>query len=79
MKHTVLCSRKFPVAKKVFGKQGGGGVECQVFPSKIICLTVSKNSAVESFAVALISGIEKNLDNSGGGIKIFRRKTFVPY
>ena len=31
----VLCFRKFPVAKKFMDRKGGGGAECQDFPSKI--------------------------------------------
>ena len=54
---SVLCFKKFPVAKKFMDKRGGG--EYQDFPSKIFCLTVPKNSAVESFKLSLTQGIEK--------------------
>ena len=37
----------------------GGGGECQVFPSKISCLTVPKNFVEQPFKVSQISGIEK--------------------
>ena len=37
----VLCFRKFPVVKKLMDQRGG---EYQDFLSKIICLTVRKNS-----------------------------------
>ena len=47
------------------------------FPLKNFRLTVPKISVVESFPVALISGIEKVWIRGGGGIKIFRRKFFV--
>ena len=55
---SVLCFRKFPVAKKLMQKGGG---EYQEFPSKNSCLTVPKMkiSVGESFTVALILGIEK--------------------
>ena len=35
---SVMCFKKFPVAKKFMDKQG----ECQDFPSKTFCLTVPK-------------------------------------
>ena len=35
------------------------GGECQGFPSKISCLTVSKNAVGEPFNHSLFSGIEK--------------------
>ena len=41
-----------PVAKKFMDKRGGG--EYQDFPSKIVCLTVPKNSVGESFSLSLI-------------------------
>ena len=44
-------------SQKVFGLTGG--VDYQEIPLKIFCLTLSKNSARESFTVALISDIEK--------------------
>ena len=59
---SVLCFRKFPVAKKFMDKRG----EYQDFPSKI-CLTMPKISVGESFTVALISGSEKVYGQEGGG------------
>ncbi len=53
----MLCFRTLPVAKKFMDKKGGGGF--QEFRSKKFCLTVPKNSVVESLRLSLISGIEK--------------------
>ena len=61
---SMLCFRKFPVAKKFMDKGGGG--EYQDFPSKFFCLTVPKISVGESFTVALISGSEKVYGQEGG-------------
>ncbi len=52
----MLCFRTLPVAKKFMDKKGGG---FQEFLSKKFCLTVPKNSVVESLRLSLISGIEK--------------------
>ena len=56
---SVLCFRKFPVAKKFMDKTGGG--EYQDFPSKIFCLTVPKHFVEEPFYAVFqkISGSEK--------------------
>ncbi len=51
----MLCFRTLPVAKKFVDKKGG----FQEFLSKKFCLTVPKNSVVESLRLSLISGIEK--------------------
>ena len=51
----MLCFRKFLVAKKFMDKKAGD----QDLPSKIFCLTVSKNFVGEPFRVSLISGIAK--------------------
>ena len=51
---SVLCFRKFPVAKKFMDKRG-----YQEFASKNFCLTVPKNFVGEPYSVSLISGIEK--------------------
>ena len=53
----MLCSRKFPVAKKFMDKRWGDGYPD--FPSKIFCPTVLKNFVGEPFRISLISGIEK--------------------
>ncbi len=58
-----------------FWRRGGGGY--QKFTSKNFCLTVpTKFSVVESFIVALISGIEKSLEKRGGGYQDFPSKNF---
>ena len=64
----MLCFGKFPVANKFMDKKGG----YQKFPSKIFCLTVSKNFVGEPFSVSLISGIEK-FYASEGYVTIFCR------
>ena len=59
MNLSVLCFRKFSVAKKFIDKRGG---EYQDFPSKNVSLTVpkfSEGAGGEHFSVSLISGIEK--------------------
>ena len=55
-KGILLFLRKFLVSKSFMDEKGGG---YHVFPSKIFCLTVPKNSAGESFSASLISSIEK--------------------
>ena len=56
-------------------KRGG---EYQDFPWKNFCLTVPKISVGESFTVAIISSIEKNLDKRGGGeYQYFPSKIFL--
>ena len=54
----MLCSRKFPVAKKFMGKWEG---QVSRFPSKIFSLTVPKHFAEEPFYAVLQnnSGSEK--------------------
>ena len=51
----MLCFRNFPVAKKFMDKREG---EVSRFPSKIICLTMLKNSVGEPFSLSIISVIE---------------------
>ena len=53
----MLRFRKFPVAKKLMVKRGGG--EYQDNPSKSFRLTLPKVFVGESFSVSLISGTEK--------------------
>ena len=55
---SVLCFRKFPLAKTFMDKECG---EYQDFPSETFCLTVPKMkiSVGESFTVAIVFGIEK--------------------
>ena len=60
---SVLCFRKFPVAKKFMDKKGGN----QDFLSKTFCLTVTKNAVGEPFSHSLISGIEKFWMRMWGG------------
>ena len=60
---SVLCFRKFEVAKKLLDNTGGGGEgegerDNQGFPSKVFCLTVMKILVEEPFSVPPISGIE---------------------
>ena len=56
MNPSVLCFGKIPVTKEYMDKRG----EYQNFPSKVACLTVSKNFVVvEPFRVSLISGTQK--------------------
>ena len=52
----MLCFRIFPVAKKVYGQEGGG--EKQEFPWEFFCRTVPTNFVRELFSVSLISAIE---------------------
>ena len=61
--HSVLCFRKFLVAKKFTDKKGGN----QVFLSKTFCLTVTKNAVGEPFSLSFFSGIEKNWMRRWGG------------
>ena len=50
------CFRKVPVAKKFMDKRVGN---YKGFPSKIVCLTVTKNFVGQILSVSLVSGIEK--------------------
>ena len=68
----MLCFRKFPVAKNIMDKRGGG---YQDFPSKVFCLTVPKIFVGEPFSVSLISGVEK-ICASEGYVTIFLRIVF---
>ena len=70
---SVLCFRKFPVAKKFMDKRG----EYQDFPSRTFCLTVPKISVGESFTVALISGSEKVYGQEGEGVSRFSIENFL--
>ena len=58
--------------KSLDERVGGGGAECQKFPSKISCLTVLEIFVSEPVSVSLFSGIE-NVYASGGYVTIFRR------
>ena len=53
---SVLCFRKFLLAKKLIDKREG---EVSKFPSKTLCLKVLKNFLEEPFNVSLISGYRK--------------------
>ena len=77
MNPSVLCFRKFPVAKKFMDKRGG---EFQDFLSKTFCLTVPKISVGggESFSVSLYSGIEK-VWIRGGGVSRFSVEHFLAH
>ena len=70
---SVLCFRKFPVAKFI-DKRGGGGY--QHFPSKIFCLTVLKNFVEEPFCVSQVFWYRKMLGIRGGGHHDFPSKMF---
>ena len=61
--HSVLCFRKFPVAKKFMDKKGEG--EYQDFPWNFFCLTRPKIFVGETFGVSLVSGIEKIYASEG--------------
>ena len=52
---SLLCFRKFPVAKKFMDKRG----EVSRFPSQILCLTLPKIFRRKPLSISLISGIEK--------------------
>ena len=60
---SVLCFRKFPVAKNFLYKRGGE--EYQDSPSKMFCLIQPKILIGEPFSVSLISGIEKLFASKG--------------
>ena len=64
MNPSLLCSRKFLVAKKFFDKRGG---EYQDFASNFFCLTVTKNAVGEPFSLSFFSGIEKVWMRGWGG------------
>ena len=53
---SVLCFRKFVVAKKFTVEKAG---EYQNFPWKFFCLKVPKSFVGEPFSLSLISGIQK--------------------
>ena len=59
----LYCCINFGYRKRL-EKRGGG---YQVFTSKLFCLTMPKISVGESFAIALISAIEKVWIREGGG------------
>ena len=71
---SVLCFRKFLIAKKFMDKREG---EVSRFSFEIFCLTVPKKFVGEPFSVSLLSGIEKYYA-SEGYIPIFRRKFLCP-
>ena len=73
MNPSVLCFRKFPVAKNLWIRGGG---EYQDFPLEIFFLTVQKIFEGESFTVAVFLGTGK-VWIRWGSVKIFRRKHFV--
>ena len=58
-KLSVLCFRKFPVAKKFLDRRGGG--EYRVFPSDVFCLRVPNSFVGETLSAVFqkISGSEK--------------------
>ena len=72
--HSVLCFRKFLVAKKFMDKKAGD----QDLLSKTFCLTVSKNFVGEPFIVSLISGIKKFFAYEGYDT-VFRRIFFLSH
>ena len=76
MNPSVLCFRKFPVAKKFMDKRGGG--EFTDFLSKIFCLSAEnfRRGGGESFSVSLISGVEKVWIRGGGEYQDFPSKIF---
>ena len=58
-KGPLWCFTNFGYRKCLDERLGGGGGECQDFPSKISRLTVPKNFVGQPFSVSLFSGIEK--------------------
>ena len=68
---SVLCVRKFVLAKKFMDKKG----EYQPFPLKIFRLTVHKSFVGEPYSVSQIPGTEK-FYASYGYVTIFRRIFF---
>ncbi len=73
---SVLCFRKFLVAKKFMDKGGG---EYQVFPSEMFRLAVPKNFVVESFPVEIFSGTEKLWIKGGAGVSRFAVESFLSH
>ena len=70
---SVLCFRKFTVGKILWMRRGGGGIK--LFRRKILLSHSAEISVGESFAVALISGIEK-VWIRGGEYQDFPSKIF---
>ena len=65
-------SEIFGYRKSLDERVGGGGAECQNFPSKISCLTVPEFFVGQTFRVSLVSGLEK-FYASEGYVTIFCR------
>ena len=72
MNPSVLCFRKFPVAKKYMDKMGGS---IKILRRKILSDS-SEKIVGEPFSVSLFSGIAK-FYASEGYVKIFYRNLFV--
>ena len=70
----MLCFREFLVAKKFMDEREG---EVSRLPSKIFCLTMSKNAVGEPFSLSSISGIKKLwMREWGGECQVFLSKIF---
>ena len=72
---SVLCFRKFPVAKKFMDKKGRER-SIKIFRHNFFVSQCRKNFVGEPFHVLLVSGIEKSYA-SEGYVSIFCRKFFV--
>ena len=73
VKHSVLCSKRFPVAKILKIREG----EYQRFPSKSFCLTVRKSSFRRGFHECFINfGYRESLWIREVDINIFNRIFF---
>ena len=72
--YSVLCFRKFPLAKTLWIETGGG--ECQDFPSKNFVLTVPKHFVEEPFCAVFqkISGSKKVYGQEMGEYQDFPSK-----
>ena len=64
---SLLCFRKFPVAKKFMDKSG----KYEDFPSDFFSLTVAKTFIGESFTIGAILGTGKVWITRGGGVSRF--------
>ena len=71
---SVLCFRKFPLAKKFMDKRGGIKMFCRFFLSH-----TDEYFRRGNLFCCINFGYRKNLYKKGANIKIFRRKSFVSH
>ena len=64
---SVLCFRKFPVAKKFMDQRGGGERVSRFAVGKFLSHSAENFRRGEPFSVSLISGTEKVWIGGGGG------------